>query len=80
VHPLLQRISVSFTATDVFEIIGGTLNSSLSRDDFVENEYSINPGTYGLPEGEEVIESLTAFSVSSGEKRKMVSSPILGMD
>jgi hypothetical protein len=73
-------ISVSFTATDVFEIIGGTLNSSLSRDDFVENEYSINPGTYGLPEGEEVIESLTAFSVSSGEKRQMVSSPILGMD
>jgi hypothetical protein len=73
-------ISVSFTATDVFEIIGGTLNSNVSRDDFVENEYSISPETYGLPEGEEVIESLTAFSVSSGEKRQMVESPILGMD
>jgi hypothetical protein len=64
-------VSVAFTATDIFEIIGGTLNSAVSRDDFVENDYSIDPSTYNLPAGEDVIESLTAFLVSAGEKRTM---------
>ena len=73
-------IGVSFVATDVFEIIGGTLNSNVSRNDFVENEYSIDPETYGLPEGEEVIESLTAFSVGFGEERRMDGAFRLEMD
>ena len=73
-------INVSFIATDVFEIIGGILNSSVSRDDFVENEYSISPETYGLPEGKEVLESLTAFSVSFGEERDMNGVIRLDMD
>jgi len=64
-------VDVAFTATDIFEIIGGTLNSAVSRDDFVDNDYSIDPSTYNLPAGEDVIESLTAFLVSAGEKRTM---------
>jgi len=64
-------VGVAFTATDIFEIIGGTLNSAVSRDDFVDNDYSIDPSTYNLPAGEYVIESLTAFLVSAGEKRTM---------
>ena len=73
-------ISVAFLANDIFKIIGGTLNSSVSRDDFVDNDYSVDPTDYNLPDGEDVIESLTPFLVSSGEKRQMVSSPILDMD
>lgn len=73
-------ISVAFLANDIFKIIGGTLNSSVSRDDFVDNDYSVDPTDYNLPDGEDVIESLTPFLVSSGEKRQMVTSPILDMD
>jgi hypothetical protein len=73
-------ISVAFLANDIFKIIGGTLNSSVSRNDFVDNNYSLDPSDYNLPDGQNVIESLTPFLVSFGKKRKMVSSPILDMD
>jgi hypothetical protein len=73
-------ISVAFLANDIFKIIGGTLNSSVSRNDFVDNDYSLDPSDYNLPDGQNVIESLTPFLVSFGKKRQMVSSPILDMD
>jgi hypothetical protein len=73
-------ITVSFSANDIFKVIGGTLNSSVSRNDFVDNDYSVNPSDYGLPAGEDVINSLTPFAVSFGEKRKMASLLQLDMD
>jgi hypothetical protein len=73
-------ISVAFLANDIFKIIGGTLNLSVSRNDFVDNDYSLDPSDYNLPDGQDVIESLTPFLVSFGKKRQMVSSPILDMD
>lgn len=73
-------IIVAFSANDIFKVIGGTLNSSVSRNDFVDNNYSVNPSDYGLPAGEDVINSLTSFAVGFGEKRKMASLLQLDMD
>tara|TARA_R110000764_G_scaffold206102_1_gene291439 strand:- start:176 stop:1213 length:1038 start_codon:yes stop_codon:yes gene_type:complete len=73
-------ISVAFSANDIFKVIGGTLSSSVSRNDFVENDYSIDAATYGLPAGEDVINSLTSFAVGFGEKRKMAIGLQLDMD
>ena len=73
-------ISVAFSANDIFKVIGGTLNSSVSRNDFVDNDYSVNPSDYGLSAGEDVINSLTSFAVGFGEKRKMEISSQLDMD
>lgn len=73
-------ISVAFSANDIFKVIGGTLNSSVSRNDFVDNDYSVNPSDYGLSAGEDVINSLTSFAVGFGEKRKMEISSRLDMD
>lgn len=73
-------ISVAFSADDIFKVIGGTLNSSVSRNDFVDNDYSVNPSDYGLSAGEDVINSLTSFEVGFGEKRKMEISSQLDMD
>jgi hypothetical protein len=73
-------ISVAFLANDIFKVIGGTLNSSVSRNDFVDNDYSLDPSDYGLSAGEDVINSLTSFAVGFGEKRKMATSLQLDMD
>ena len=73
-------ISVAFSADDIFKVIGGTLNSSVSRNDFVDNDYSVNPSDYGLSAGQDVINSLTSFAVGFGEKRKMAISLQLDMD
>lgn len=69
-----NRILLSFVASDIFKIIGGTLNSSVDRDDFVANNYSLDPLDYNLAEGEDVIDGLQPFVVSFAEKRKMDSS------
>ena len=69
-----NRILLSFVASDIFKIIGGTLNSSVNRDDFVANNYSLDPLDYNLAAGEDVIDGLQPFVVSFAEKRKMDSS------
>jgi hypothetical protein len=56
----------SFTATKKFHIEGGTLNASISDQDFIDNNYSLNPTVYGLAADADVITPTTALTHSQG--------------
>ncbi|MEO0510541.1 MAG: hypothetical protein AAF065_11855 [Verrucomicrobiota bacterium] len=45
----------NFTALENFHIEGGTLNSSISDQDFIDNGYSLDPTDYGLTVDDDVI-------------------------
>jgi hypothetical protein len=53
-----ERTSIdqySFIADEVFEIVGGSLNSGITPQDFIDENYSINPLKYNLPDQSLVI-------------------------
>jgi hypothetical protein len=53
-----ERTSInqySFTADEVFEIVGGSLASGITPQDFIDENYSINPLKYNLPDQSLVI-------------------------
>lgn len=56
----------SFTATKKFHIEGGTLNASISDQDFIDNNYALNPTVYGLSADADVITPTTALTHSQG--------------
>lgn len=60
----------SFTATDTFEIIGGTLN--VTPAEFKEQNFSLTPSNYSsLPAGELVITPNQSVPEASGYKHKV---------
>ena len=62
----------SFTATDTFYIIGGTLN--VTPEEFKENNFSLNPNSYsGLSSGDLVITPTEDVQEADGYKYKVQS-------
>jgi hypothetical protein len=48
-------ITGTFTATKEFYLLNGTLNSNITDQDFIENNYSLRPSRYGLSDDDEVV-------------------------
>lgn len=59
-------IQITHTATKSFYIHNGTLNSSISDEDFENNNYSVFPSVYGLGSGELVITPTGTIPVARG--------------
>jgi len=61
----------SFTAVDTFEIVGGSLNSSVTVQEFKENNFSTSPSDYGLADDELVIIPSTALDHNQGYEYRL---------
>lgn len=65
----------SFTATKSFEIVGGSLHASISDQDFIDNDFSLNPTVYGLAAGTSVLVPATALTHVQGWEYEVGDNP-----
>ncbi len=70
-----QAGTFSFTATKPFEVIGGSLHASISDQDFIDNDYSVNPTVYGLASGTSVLVPATPLAHVQGWEYEVGTNP-----
>lgn len=64
-------IELTHTATKAFHIFYGTLNSSISDEDFINNNYTLSASAYGLPSGTNVVTASQVLPITRGKIRKI---------
>jgi hypothetical protein len=71
----LASATFSFTATKQFHIEGGSLNASISDQDFIDAGYRLDPTDYGLDISENVIEPSEALDNEKGWEYEVGTNP-----